>query len=188
MSQRMLGWSLMKSKSASGRASLTRAHERVSWPSSRSGQNEQAWTALRHPMDGIEDDRVNRVAKLVESQQRLLEVAPAVAHQKSDDVLQHDKRRPTIAHVADDLHEAPERRRLFSVQPLPTARDGKVVAWERCREQGATRHFIRLECVNVADDKMVVVRPVVPVHFGLFGINVVCKNDTPALVFQGKPH
>ena len=52
----------------------------------------------------------------------------------------------------------------------------------------ATRHVIRLDRVNVADDKMVVVRPVVPVHLGLLGVNVVGENDTPPLPLKGEPH
>jgi hypothetical protein len=53
----------------------------------------------------------------------------------------------------------------------------------RCK-QLAGWDFIRVECVDVPNEKMVVLRPVGAIHFRLFGIDIVGENDVPSFAFE----
>ena len=52
----------------------------------------------------------------------------------------------------------------------------------------ARRHIIRLQRVDIADNKVVVRRPIVAVHFRFVGVDVVRKDNLPALMLQSEPH
>lgn len=42
--------------------------------------------------------------------------------------------------------------------------------------------------MNVAEDEMVILWPVVAIHFGLVGVDVVGEYDLPPLAFKSEAH
>jgi hypothetical protein len=146
-------------------------------------------TILRNrngPIHRVEDEGVNVVAAFIEGEEGLFEVAAAVAGEEAEDVFEEDEGRLAGFEAVEEVDEAPKGGGFLAAETFPAAGDGEVVAGEGGGEELAVGDVARLQVVDVADDEVVVVGPVVAVHLGLVVVDVVGEDDLPVLTFQGK--